>query len=412
MADVEAQFEWPVPVAGFRLVAEPEFALRPEGPVIGAFGGEVDVRPPWLVGLAVEESRRGDLSRTYDPVREHPGLHREFAALPTVEPAAEDAVTAFASRYGSLVGGNLALLTRREGLPVTFAGESLGFWRLEIQQMRDTLWLWDSVRGNDARLREVIRWAGGVPIYMPGADAFEDEFERLGSLGKIQAPKAQARVEKLLAEIVHHAREEGRSTVGMRVIADPGFRDTELARWRKSRDVVGPAWSVLGQIVSEKLRGAVSLAVDAPREGQVVVKLAPHTLLGALWFMLFREIGGAVFRACPVCGRIFDASRSPNRQYCTTRGAGCRLKAYRLRRDARAVLESGKDLDHAAQLLGISAHRLAEILGAGESPEEPQQQPLQRNARHGSPRQQIDEPGDRALSSRVSSPASRQRPAP
>ncbi len=107
--------------------------------------------------------------RTYEPLKEHSGLFRTFAATPT----SREAIRAFASEYGHLGEGGLWAWGPSKGMSFESDDERQGYeeeaefmsipqlfeeWEKAINEMRKAVDLWDRVRtvkGDTKSMREL-----------------------------------------------------------------------------------------------------------------------------------------------------------------------------------------------------------------------------------------------------------------
>jgi len=370
---LERWFEWRVPKTGFYWAGKEDFKLvdvLPRRP-----GESLDARPPWLIGLPI---RRKTGFRTYNPLSEDPLLFRWFASLEmTKEPVLE-----FANAYGSLTGGYLVLEEKSGAGRELFLGESLYFWKREIQELRDMLELWDNLNNKEA-LAEHIFWKEDTVQYMPGDRALRGQYERYLAFRKLANQKVrllaegkatpdkvatlEAKAREVQDQLLAELAESRRFYIGTRLIAYPGFHDRFFSTWYQKKDLVGPARLFIARTINEKLRGVVNVELGVVREdGRFGTALVPQTLLAALWLQFFFQVTGrSELRQCPICGRWFDTSKSPKRVFCTARGSGCRQKASRIRRKAYTLMAKGKTLEETAQALGMDAVRLKLLLETG-----------------------------------------------
>jgi hypothetical protein len=243
--------------------------------------------------------------RAYEPLVEHTGLFRTFAALPDDK----DAIVAFADRYGLLVGGNEMMFVplprgdRGARSTVVIGGnlgsvpaERLETWRSEIAEMRELSDLWCAAKAADLKkLNLLLTWHGDDTV------------------------------------VYHHA----------------GGRQEVV--WRKKREplplsegeLIKPAQFYLAKRLTQRLEGdkehpalaSPALIWDLDKNAPVLV-LTPKNLLGALWLQFAQAVSGnKVFRECDECSTWFEVSKAAfriNRMYCS---GACKAKAYRRRRE-------------------------------------------------------------------------------
>ncbi|MBC7093697.1 hypothetical protein H5T53_06820 [Candidatus Bipolaricaulota bacterium] len=385
MAELEGWLEWAVPEHGFRWAHEaPDDPATARATMDFVYGRDCDVRPPWLIAPPHGERHP---TRTTLPFKEAPELHRRFAGLPLTK----DAILAFANEFGSLVGGNLVVTVVDQEMPTFHPAESLGFWQWAIQDMRDAVHLWDLLRGdgggepNVDGLREVIRWEGDRVEHFPAgsslrlnhtqtiqAQKFAGEAALEAALGK-SSPGPVSHLERTAAEarakLAETLSRAGRVHLGQRIIAglqSNGPSPALWAHWRTTKDVVGPARLRLLQFFNEELAGKIDVQLVLDSGGSLRTRLVPKDLLTGMWLMFFFEVTGKTkLRRCPICRTWFDVTRSPKKTFCDSHGAGCRQKASRMRKKARALLAQGKSPDQVAQELGFDPDLVRFLLTSG-----------------------------------------------
>ena len=372
MLRIGLEFEWEVPQEGLRWVDRGQEEGSGSTFTLGmVLGKEVDARPPWLIGPPVG----GKVPTTSrHPLEEFPGLHREFAQLPIQRKA----VLEFAQRYGPLTKGLVLVEERGEGHFATYRAEPWHFWLREIQDMKDALYLLDLLRGHgkskphEEDLREAIIWREGGVYFLPwqgelrslyfdllgyreSASERVQELRPAGGGDLKRLGETEEIAEKLGRRISRHLEQEGRFSLSPRLIACSTLYPEKFHIWKKTKDVVGPAWFMLGQMVTEKLKGKVDLKLLGNQD-EIGLVLVPQDLLSALWLGLLFEILGRIrLKRCPICGTFFDASPAPQQVFCDRHGTGCRQRAYRWRRKLKALLKEGKTLEEAARKVGIDA---------------------------------------------------------
>jgi len=352
---VGESFSWEVPLKGFKWVGpewkEPPFEWEPGYTYIrGAADLPLpaeDESPPWLVTVEPRPH-----VRLYFPLEEEPGLYRKFARLRFDQ----DSILRFANHYGELGAQTVPLKGPpwRAGQLETryYEGESLHRWRLEIQEMRDTLELWDSLGGRDGepdirRLKQLIVWNGEYVWYLPGGFKAHREF-----YSKYDRPLGPSELDDVI-------RDFGRAVFYQTLIAGPGSQDWFLKEWLAKHDVIGPARQQLAVTINRKLRGSVSPLVQLlgkPNQGQTLhTTLVPRTLLAAMWLQLYFDITGKRrLKQCIICGTYFDATKDPRQLYCRSRGTACRKKAYRIREKVR----QGKSIEQVAREANVSVETI------------------------------------------------------
>jgi hypothetical protein len=85
--------------------------------------------------------------------------------------------------------------------------------------------------------------------------------------------------------------------------------------------------------INEWLEGCVDVKFQRAEKHGWELATVPRSLIGALWLQLAQTIAGSKqYKVCPVCGKLFEASRGANRSdrlYCTD---ACKARAYRDRK--------------------------------------------------------------------------------
>jgi len=219
----------------------------------------------------------------YRPFEQRTGLFREFADLGT----AEAPVLAFANRFGLLEEENNLELPSRSG-PVQAHGETLEFWKSEIQALKFAVELWDA--------------------FCTGS---RDE------IAALDAKWAKQRVPLALRQKLHL-----------------GDEDAPIA-----------AVDAIQDIADQKLQRHVATrllaAGDLPK---LRVFLQPRSLLGALWIQFAAAVDSRkTFKNCAQCGAPFELSRTPetgkrsDARFCSDR---CRVAHYRQRMESARQLKS------------------------------------------------------------------------
>ncbi len=160
----------------------------------------------------------------------------------------------------------------------------------------------------------------------------------------------------------HPGREAGAVTATGHVaanelIASATFHPERLARFTPG-DFFAPALAYVQEAVNVRLGRLVAprLVLD-DRRGGLALRLAPQTLLGAIWLQFAQAVhGGKAFRRCGQCGAWFELSPQTartNRLFC---GGACRSKAHRGRRERACELHrQGKSVKEIARELDSDA---------------------------------------------------------
>ncbi len=391
MSELQIAFTVRVPEEGFRW-SDVNGPTRTE---LGDIVQDGDVRPPWLIGAPL--GAQVPMRETH-PLREEPALHRELALLPLGESRAfRDGVLRFANRYGTLTRGQLTLHIHQGEVPEIYRGESLFLWLREVQELKDTLELWNlaerAERDKEAsvQLRELIVWdrEGRTVCHRPGSAELWDKRDRLhereqafvnqrrrharSEKGPTQPVDAvKAKITGMRSDLARELPQHGRAFLGEYVIAAEGHDDRFLPFWRSKRDLLGPARLRVAQVLSEKLAGNLQLGLQVDRpEGRLVTTLQPRDLRTALWTLFHQEVlGQRRLRQCLVCGSWFDATRTERRIYCSRRGSGCRQKASRLRKRARALENQGLPPERIAEEIGVGRALIEFLLDEKDAQEE------------------------------------------
>ncbi len=289
-----AQFDWTVAKSGYGWVETDEVDLQKGRGKSGSFlTNDWNADSPLGLGGVV-----------YQPMSEHTGLCRTLADTPLNR----DGVLTFANRYGPLLGstGPNIILPHRPGSAggkQLGRGEKLDTWYDAILHLQLVCSIWDQIRNRDLKkLAQHVRWRNGLV-----------EFETHPHLPDDVVPLSPfIRITRTLAiEEQHPALYAGMV---------PG-------------DVITPAYRFIQHIVNQKLDGCGS-----PRmlwdeaDGQMLVRLVPKNLLGAIWLQMAHAIErNGEFRRCAECDRWFEVSREGGRSdkiYCSN---ACRVKAHRQR---------------------------------------------------------------------------------
>jgi hypothetical protein len=282
-------FPWRVSTSGHRLADAKmlEVATNIGEPL------EVDLRPPWLVPVGVEQ-------------RQYPGLadrmlHRRFASLK------DDEILDFANRYGFL-GRPVALVTR--GKSEVIFGESVRRWQDEIDEIGCLLAIWDLVaKGEGSELAQAVFWNG--------TDSVEIRGTCVRGVGEYELLRQrQRRGPGDFFQLLASSRDEKTASV--------------LEIWNKlvgPQRYIEPARYYVCFEVNERLQGRVAPQVSPLLDSQV--HLWPKTLLDAMWLMFMWEISGETKTlCCPACKNWTELD-DRRMKYCSK---ACKQRAYRARR--------------------------------------------------------------------------------
>ena len=349
------EFHWEVAVDGYELVDETLCEYR--GSIAGfeferydpdyiffvlelctkRFFGElkptfIDVLAPWLVLKGTQSHLRDSelekpkevlngtrisQKRVYEPLSDHPGLHRKFASLRTED--LETQCLEFAKKYGLL--GQVFHLS-----PVSFdgkrvIGESLYRWRAEIEKMGVLLAIWDWVRKRDAgKLGQIVIW--------PDCDHVVVKFNWRSEKGKYEILPCDTSESRNCAYV-----EEELASRSVNDYSADGTHAQWFFEQYKRGDVVGPASYYLCRMLNYHIQG---IAPQLVAELGYKVAYVPETLLAALWLMFMLEVNG-VTRACWHCGETFELSRKDN-VYCSS---NCRRMAHYYNRQRLGEIHEG-----------------------------------------------------------------------
>jgi hypothetical protein len=342
-ADLTA-FNWRVPQPGFEWIDADS--------VNGEHNSYLVVRaePPRVV--------------TYLPTNplDETALFRIFGDMPPTR----EGVLDFASKYG-LLGSDPkhhnppTVIVSRPGLDAgsfwPVPGERLDDWAVEHHAMRETISLWDAIKGKPdgnytyyagkekeqptpaTYLSSVINWSGSAAASYSRP---RPEKDRFGELHRIWRSNKADLTDKLAPfasrfQIVSEAQPElfERFTPG---------------------DLRLPGQYALQKIINEKLRvhrsGTKLLWDWTRRNPDLRMQLVPTSLIGALWLQLAAAIDGdRDYRRCEACKKWFEVS-AENRIDAKFCQQSCRFRAYRQRKQqARELADRGMPPQEIAALV-------------------------------------------------------------
>jgi hypothetical protein len=238
----------------------------------------------------------GDLNELY-PLEDEPGLYRKFAGVDLTE----EAVLAFADRWGPLENAHEIEPDAFENTMVAFVGDTIEAWFTQIRRMKALVELWDVLQGKTKKkLADVIHvekyecsWSWDVEI------RFKDH-------------------PNLRWNYTFRERDW------------PGF--SELLESGGTREV---ARACLLDLVNESLWESCSPWLSTEEDNErVTLCLTPHNLKAALWLMFAQEIlGERNLKQCLCCRRYFEVTKETRQQrsdkkYCSPK---CRGAAFRER---------------------------------------------------------------------------------
>ena len=313
------------PFAALLRVPEDGFSLR-EGLVKIDDEGAGKITPgPWLV-------RPDSLYvRQYPPLAVS-NLHRRFART---EPIAES-ILAFADKYG-LLGHGSWLEDSGSSDQGMVIGESVGFWKKEIERMARLISLWEFImQGGRRELSQLVEWTPqGAPqqvrLYLVDID------------GKLRPDLAQFMRQRPDEFRDHFRQDKDRATrmrhSEVRVLAhEESGSDIELLERWKHGDPVEPVRYFVHREVNISLKGHVSPAVLPFRKGEIF--FFPDCLLSSLYTQFMLELSGrsrpAMLCERSSCGRYFEPIHG-RQKYCDKR---CQQLAYYYRRKEREETKS------------------------------------------------------------------------
>jgi hypothetical protein len=207
-------------------------------------------------------------------------LHRQFASLVKKD---EKEILKFANKYGLLKRCSVHdIVFRDQNTGQQFQlGESLLWWKEEIEDLAACLDLWNMILGNSEELENTVLWhRDGITI-------------RLGS---------------------NHVPLVSRANI------------TLLDRWNKG-DVRGPVLYYLSLETDKHLLDTLTMKFLPFQNSEIC--LFTDSLLATIWLVFLLEISGRTrLVRCASCGDYFD-SQDPRAKFCSTR---CRMRSYRKRR--------------------------------------------------------------------------------
>ena len=308
------------PFAALLRVPEEGFSLRYDLVVIDDEGAGKNTAGPWLV-------RPDSLYvRQYPPLAVS-NLHRRFART---EPIAES-ILAFSGKYGLLGHGSWLgdAGSSDQGMVI---GESVGFWKKEIERMARLIALWELIlSGSRRELSPLVEWtpqgtSQQVRLYLVDVDG-----KLRPDLAKFMRQRPDEfhdyfRQDKDLATRMRHSE--------VRVLAHKeNGSDLELLERWKHGDPVEPVRYFVHREVNSSQRGHVSPAVLPFRRGEIF--FFPDCLLSSLYTQFMLELSGrshpVMLCERPGCGRYFEPTHG-RQKYCDKR---CQQLAYYYRRKER-----------------------------------------------------------------------------
>ena len=313
------EFAWEVPPEGFAVAAISKDSSPRDQP-------QAEWARPGRAGADLELlliPRSSDQPKRYTPLAEQPGLFRRFADLEE----SEEAVVAFASRFGSLVRPHRSV--RPPWNPTTLIDGTLVKWGREVQILRAVVTLQEAISSQDLDAIDALlhRNVGGVTLRV------SDKW--------LLVPR-------------------------IRLTAEDTTRDARLAVARR----------VLDHAVTSGLQARSTLKL--PDQGpafqlQMVhgeLQTVPANLLGAMWLQFAVALDeGKQFRKCRArdCPTVwFEVSTGPlgvreDSDFCSAR---CRHTAYRDRKNlAKQMHRDGVSVKEIAKSLKTDVRRVRAWLG-------------------------------------------------
>ena len=247
---------------------------------------DVNERPLWIVPNSIRHrkyspiKKKGEKLTTSGFESSQSILHRQFASLVKKD---DKEILKFANKYGLLKRcsvHDLVFMNRDTGQQFQ-PGESLLWWKEEIEDLAACLELWDMVLAEDEKLKDIVLWhRDGIAIRLDD----------------------------------RHVQLVGRANMNL------------LGKWSRG-DIKGPALYYLSLEADKRLINALTPRLLPFQNSEIC--LFPDSLLATIWLMFLLEISGRTrFIQCQSCGVYFDA-RDPRARFCSTR---CRMRDYRKRR--------------------------------------------------------------------------------
>jgi hypothetical protein len=257
--------------------------LQP-APGLVELGEKESLGQPWLVsppGYEVD-------TRQYAPFQ-RPHLFRLFSRV-LLNP---NAIKRFANKYGWLGHAVPLIYPDVTGQEVQL-GESLQFWRQEIEDMALLVKLWELIR-----------------------------YEREDPLSKIILWQKQPLTVRFEWKLSDGKR--------MSLIASERLANRELLTLWKYNDVIGPARYYLCEQINKRLKGHVNPGILPFLDGEIY--MFPDCLRSAMYVLLALEVSGRTQPAimCRGCGMYFV----PKHRHQAYHEEACRKLAYYYRKKSK-----------------------------------------------------------------------------
>jgi hypothetical protein len=310
-----AHFTWWVPAAGF------EWQER---------GGDHRARYGRLTtGRAVLVAKRGKEYRTYYPLKV-PELYRIFAETPQ-DP---ESMLAFANTYGFLgFSSSVAFLHTTSAAALrdqirSAHPEEQTDWLNEIRSLRNEMLMFEALtQGSDTDLRHwVARWK-----------------ERDGELARFSNRIDEKNDPRAEDEWLVIQRDDRGRPVDVHLF-HPNWPDRRAVAWHH---LVTHANLRIHEHCAPYLRQR------GEEVGNLMIRVVPNGLLGAIWWQFARVITGELeYRRCRVCGRMIELSTGDtgfrrDREFCSNQ---CKFKDHRRKvKEAKAMKAAGKTVRQIAK---------------------------------------------------------------
>lgn len=256
---------------------------------------KADGSPLWVVPNSIR-NRRHTFMGTENAIDETSAvgslqstLHRQFAGLVSRD---DGDILGFANKYGLLKHQSVHdIVFRNEDTGQQFQlGESLLWWKEEINGLAACLNLWDMVSANDKSLKDIVLWhRDGVTI----------------------------RLNDSYIQVV------GRANMNL------------LGKWYRG-DTKGPALYYLSLEADKRLVNALTPKMLVSQGSEITFSC--DNLLSMIWLMFLWEISGRTrLVQCPGCSEYFS-TLDTRAIFCSTR---CRMRGYR-RRNRQELIKRSK----------------------------------------------------------------------